>query len=267
LKLVPVERTRHYVLRLHEGDTLPETLLKQLRERRITGGWLHLTGVLTDVDLVAYSAELEGPGGTKRLNGKVQAVALDGSIGIADGGVALSLRAVLGRESDLGLETAAGQLVRARVIGLEGWMTSLEETVVPRSLDKSAGISLLRDDAIVSAPALAAVAGRSDAPVVAAAPPSAPDVTAPAASPVRPPGALRLPRPVEDAEDVPCPLAGDIAEHFAFGTCEVLKSDGDRLQVRMVRDGRISEIALEKLKVTVLPADGTTQRFRLSRKM
>jgi hypothetical protein len=62
------------------------------------------------------------------------------------------------------------------------------------------------------------------------------------------------------------PQAGDLAEHFAFGACEVLKSDGDRLHVRM-KDGRIREIALEMLKVTALPPDGETQRYRLSRKM
>jgi predicted DNA-binding protein with PD1-like motif len=272
LKIVPVDRTRHFLLRLHEGDTLPETLLKQLRDRRVTGGWLRLTGVLSNIELCAFSSEIEGPGGTKRFAGPMQAVVLDGSLGIAEGGVAASLRVVLARESDAGLETIAGQLLRARVIGLEGSMTVLEETVVPRGLDKAAGVWLLRDDAVVTSvaepprrqPAAAPQAGGAPA-----APPSWTDTAAAASStPLRPP-ASALARQAQDAdepEDGPYPQAGDIAEHFAFGPCEVLRSDGDRLQVRMMRDGKVSEIALEKLRVTTLPPDGTTQRYRLSRK-
>ena len=57
-------------------------------------------------------------------------------------------------------------------------------------------------------------------------------------------------------------------EHFAFGQCEVLKSDGDRLHLRMPRDGRVKEIALEMLKVTELArADGEPRRFKLERKL
>ena len=255
---------------------LPETLLKQLRDRRVTGGWLRLTGVLSNIELCAFSSEIEGPGGTKRFAGPMQAVVLDGSLGIADGGVAATLRVVLARESDSGLETIAGQLLRARVIGLEGSMTVLEETVVPRGLDKAAGVWLLRDDAVVTSVAEPAPRHPPVTPTPAAqasgvpgAPTSSPDMTGgPAATPLRPPTAVfpRHARDDDEPEEGPYPLAGDIAEHFAFGTCEVLRSDGDRLQVRMMKDGKVSEIALEKLRVTALPPDGTTLRYRLSRK-
>jgi predicted DNA-binding protein with PD1-like motif len=304
LKIVPVEQTQHFLLRFHAGDTLPESLLTQLRERQITGGSLRLTGVLADVELQAFSSEIEGPGGTKRIAGPIQAVVLDGSLGVADGGASADLRVVLARETDRGLETIAGHLLRARVLGLDGSMIAYVDTVVPRALDRTAGVSLLRDDAIVSAaprlraevtaPAPTAPAASSATPapsprsavpiaapsspappVASAAPPAAPSswsdaIAASASQPPPPrqnPGPLtRAVRPSDESEDGPYPQAGDHVEHFAFGSCEVLKSDGDRLHVRM-KDGRIREIALEMLKVTPLPPDGEKSRFKLSRKV
>lgn len=70
-------------------------------------------------------------------------------------------------------------------------------------------------------------------------------------------------------EDHVYPDAGDVVEHFAFGRCEVIKSDGDRLHLRLGKDGRVKEIALEMLRITPLPSeDGqTTRRFKLDRKL
>jgi hypothetical protein len=49
----------------------------------------------------------------------------------------------------------------------------------------------------------------------------------------------------------------------------VVKSDGDRLHVRLGKDGRIKEIALEMLKVMSLPpVEGAAgKHYRLDRKM
>ena len=67
--------------------------------------------------------------------------------------------------------------------------------------------------------------------------------------------------------DAPVPEAGDVVDHFAFGRCDVVKSDGDRLHLRIHKDGRIREIALEMLRVTPLDADGTGRRFKLERRI
>jgi predicted DNA-binding protein with PD1-like motif len=264
LKIVPVERTQHLLLRFHAGDTLPDTLLKQLREQQITGGWLRLTGILADVELSAFSSEIEGPGGTKRIAGPIQAVVLDGSLGVADGGVAVDLRVVLARETDRGLETIAGQLLRARVVGLEGSMTVLEETVVPRGLDRASGVRLFHDDAVVAPTPRAHVEAAPSSPATPPARPSVP-VASPSSPSVLPTPIHRAAKPDDESDEGPYPQAGDLAEHFAFGACEVLKSDGDRLHLRM-KDGRIREIALEMLKVTPLPPEGGVQRYKLSRR-
>jgi predicted DNA-binding protein with PD1-like motif len=280
LKTVPAPHAEHHLVRLHAGDTLPETLISHLREHKVTGGWLRLSGVLADVEVRAYSAEIEGHGGVKRIAGPVQAIILDGNVGVAQGNVSVELRVVLGRETDAGLETVGGELVRARVVGLEGSMVVLEGTVVPRATDKASGVSLFTDGAVVSAAPPRATEAAPPAPSAHVPParPSTPAVPAPAPSwsdavaasaapppPARPPVTTRPSSADDDSDEGPYPQAGDMAEHFAFGTCEVLKSDGDRLHVRM-KDGRIREIALEMLKVVPLPAEGGVHRFRLSRK-
>lgn len=73
----------------------------------------------------------------------------------------------------------------------------------------------------------------------------------------------------QEEEEQLMPDAGDIVEHFAFGRCEVVKTDGDRLHVRLGKDGRIKEIALEMLKVSSLPPEEgqTTRHYKLARKL
>jgi hypothetical protein len=64
------------------------------------------------------------------------------------------------------------------------------------------------------------------------------------------------------------PEAGDVVDHFAFGPSEVLRSDGDRLHLRVRKDGRIREIALEMLRVSRLPdTEDGKRRFRLERRI
>lgn len=50
------------------------------------------------------------------------------------------------------------------------------------------------------------------------------------------------------------PEPGDCVEHFAFGTCEVLKSEDERLHLRLGKNGAIKEIAVQMLRVSLLPA-------------
>jgi hypothetical protein len=68
--------------------------------------------------------------------------------------------------------------------------------------------------------------------------------------------------------DTLAPEAGDSVDHFAFGRADVLRSDGDRLHLKVHKDGRIREIALEMLKVTAMPdAEDGRRRFRLERRL
>ena len=74
-------------------------------------------------------------------------------------------------------------------------------------------------------------------------------------------------RDAAEIDDGPMPEAGDLVDHFAFGRCEVLTADGDRLRIRDL-DGpqRIREVSLSMLKVSG-PTDLEGKRlFRLARK-
>jgi hypothetical protein len=218
--------------------------------------------------------------GRKRaIAGPVHALAIEGSVGLTDGEPSISLRAVLARESDRGLEALAGELTRAQTVALEVLVTVLDDVTLERALDERAGVWLLGESAL-------APAGEPPRP----SPPRAPAAPAPWAvaleaservEPARrtvtattPTGAgagpaipARPPKPGIDFDAV-APERGDIVEHFAFGRCEVVKSDGDRLHLRVQKDGRIREIALEMLRVTPLPeSEEGTRRFKLERRL
>ncbi len=61
---------------------------------------------------------------------------------------------------------------------------------------------------------------------------------------------------------------GDLVNHFSFGDCEVVSSDGERIRLRQIKDGRVREVSLEMLKIERPTTDPATnkQSFKLSRK-
>jgi predicted DNA-binding protein with PD1-like motif len=289
----PSDKARHLVLRASSGELLPEGLAARLREEQVATGWLRASGVLTEVELRAFDADLGTLGSTRRIAGPVHVLALEGSIGLVDGEPSLSLRGLLARETDRGLETLAGEIVRARAVALEVLVTALDDVVLERVLDPAAGVWLLggagapraqaaaspgrgavRADASASASAAVAasawsaaveasdVAEREPQPVRAR--PAGPATTTAGGGMPMP---ARPARPPTDFDTV-YPEPGDLVEHFAFGPAEVVKSDGDRLHLRVHKDGRIREIALEMLRVARLPdADDGQRRFKLERRM
>jgi hypothetical protein len=208
-------------------------------------------------------------------------VTLEGSIGFMDGQPSLGAHVVLSREGDAGLETIAGEIVSARVVALEAIVLVADDVRWSREVDERTGVPLLSgvsDGAGFAAeraprigtakedrgadPAWSdAVAASADADREATRRSVYPSVSAS----VLPPKPVR---PAASFDDAPFPEAGDRVEHFAFGSCEVLKSDGDRLHVKVAKDSRVKEIALEMLRVTPL---GETpegrRRFKLDRKM
>lgn len=292
---------RHLLVRFAEPARLPEALLGAMRDEIVLAGWVRASGVLREVELRAFDADLGSPGRVRTIKGPVQAIVIDGSIGLAHGDVTCGLRAVLARETESGLETIAGEITSARVVALEAMITALDDVAAVRGQDAT-GVWLLSPEAPARAAAPPAAAAPAPSPLTAApqtvtapqaaaAPPApaAPQAPAPWAEAVRaseeipakpqPPkpsptfaAAPIPPRPTKPAvheEEQIYPEAGDVVQHFAFGRCEVVKSDGDRLHVRLGKDGRVKEIALDMLKVTPLPPEEgqTTRHFRLDRKL
>ncbi len=289
------EKSRNVLLRGEAGEVLPDALSRALHDREVACGWVRASGVLTDVELRAFATESGKPGASRRIAGPVQALSIEGSVGLWRGGVTVGLRALLARETDRGMETLAGEIVSARVVALEVVVTAFDDVVMARALDPVAGVWLLAEPSVPVSPAVPGEPGPREASAIAEPPPAAPApaveakpepkaepaawsevITAsadvdPARAQVRPGGGTaampQRPRAPTRDDDVVVPEPGDSVEHFAFGRGEVLKSDGERLHLRVHKDGRIREIALEMLKVTELESTGQRRRFKLERKM
>jgi predicted DNA-binding protein with PD1-like motif len=271
------ERCRHLVLRASAGEVLPDFILAKLSEERVACGWIRASGVLADVELRAFDAKLGGPGNPRRIAGPVQVLALEGSVGLVDGEPGISLRALLAREGDRGLETLAGEITAARTVALEIFVTVLEDLALEGAIDKSAGVWLLGSAGAPPAKpegrgwsTAIDVSAETDrdppAPPRAAAAPTYPTQAATQFATVQIP--QRPARPQRELEAATLvPEAGDVVDHFAFGRCDVVRSEGDRLHLRVHKDGRIREIALEMLRVTQLEGDGESHQFKLERRI
>jgi predicted DNA-binding protein with PD1-like motif len=268
------DSSRHLVLRASAGETLPGALATKLRDEQVSAGWLRASGVLVDVELRAFDAELGTLGSTRRIAGFVHVLALEGSIGMAGGEPSFSLRGLLARETDRGLETLAGEITSARTVALEVLVTVLGDLVLERALDASAGVWLVQGPSSHAAgPSPAArpqpwssAVEASDRAVEREPPKARPTATFTTS------GAAPMPqrpaRPQSTEPEGPVPEPGDAVDHFAFGSADVVKSDGDRLHVKIHKDGRIKEIALEMLRVSRLPDSGDGKRhFKLERRM
>jgi hypothetical protein len=227
------------------APSLPAALGEKLRSEGVTQGWLRAGGILRDVVLRSIDPATGAPAAERTLEGAVQAISIEGAVRGAGGALSFSLRATLARDSGGSLELFAGEIQSARVVELEVLVTTIDP---------------------------ASERGWSTA-VAASEEPEPPRPPSGAAPP-----APRMPaRPSKPGIDLdaPTPEEGDAVEHFLFGRSEVIKSDGDRLHLRIQRDGRIKEIALEMLRVTRLGdlpgegADGGPPRrlFKLDRKM
>jgi predicted DNA-binding protein with PD1-like motif len=260
------EKSRNLILRVSVGETLPDALTETLRDEHVGCGWLRGSGVVEEVELRTFDPELGTLGGPRRIAGRVQVIALDGSIGLAEGQPTLSLRALLARETDRGLEAIAGEIASARAVAMEVLVTALDDVALGRALDPYAGVWLL-GAASADAPGRAGWSAALEVSAEAAPRgrnPGAAGATQPGASAPIPP---RRTPPRPDL-DVLVPEAGDVVDHFAFGPCDVVKSDGDRLHLRVHKDGRIREIAVEMLRVTRLAGgEGEPARFKLERRI
>ena len=273
----PSAASRHLVLRASSGETIPDALSAKLREERVSCGWLRASGVLTDVELRAFDGELGTLGSTRRIAGPVQVLSLEGAIGLSGGEPSFSLRALLARETDRGLETLAGEIAVARTVALEVIVTALDDLALERALDPAAGVWLLGSPSASQGyrPAAARPAPPAPPPAWSSALAASDHVeseprgrtAATASASTSMPLPPRLARPGVDL-DAPTPEAGDSVDHFAFGHADVVKSDGERLHLRVHKDGRIREIALQMLRVTRLPdGDDGKHKFRLERRL
>jgi len=269
MKAVTLEATRHIVIQSEPGDVLPAALARALDAHEVRRGFVRASGVLADVELRAHPSDAGASPIARKIAGPLSAVVIDGSVGVETDG--LSLRGVFARETDRGLETLAGEIVRAKVMVLDALVIAVGEgnggggvTTIATAAAPTAAppVTSWTQVAQASVEAERKVVEERKAVVYQAPAPVQPSVgLAPAVIPQRP-VAKRV-----EVEELVVLDAGDIVEHFAFGTCDVVKSDGDRLQVVLRKDGRMKEIAVEVLKVTQLPEENGKRHFKLERRV
>ena len=211
-------------------------------------GWVQATGAVEGVEIRLAG---EGANPVRAPRGRFSLVHLAGASGGPYG-------VTLARASDSGAEVWAGELVRATSDGVTLFIQpcshsrALVEPFVPAPEAKAA-----------------------PAPV-ASTPKASPSASSPNNGPATPvPGdwakaalASAVLRRAAEAEHEPLvPEPGDLVEHFAFGLCEVLMGDDERLKIRDVNGpGRVREIRLDMLRVAGPDERSGKRLFRLARR-
>lgn len=266
-------RARHLVVQLHSDEELPAALALALDAADATAGWIAGLGELEAAEITVVDP-LGGAPHVRRIDGRCNVVTLSGSITPGAGAGTLRLSVTLARETDLGNEVCAGELVWARVHAVEICVTLFDDAVSLHSEEPRAGTAALAPttpsavDAQRPAPATSPIAAPVEAePTPPRAPPRAPaPVQTATVEMLTPPAPLRRREP-EDTSEI-YPEVGDRATHFHFGECTIISSDGERIRLRQERDGRIREVSLDMLRIEPPTTDGGTgqRTFLLSRK-
>ncbi len=206
MKSYAVERARHVVVRATDGDVVPDDLARVLGDQGVRCGWVRASGVLVDVELRAF----DGPGTPRRIAGPVHALSLDGSVGLEHGEPSVGLRGVLVRETDRGMETLAGEILSARVVALEAFVTVFEDLAIGRALDAKANVVLFGGPGEAGSPA---DAERSAAPTSLARAVPAPAPSSPGGGTVAAGGSPASPAAWSDA--IAASADPDLSRHAA----------------------------------------------------
>lgn len=249
--------TTTFVLTPPQGADLRAFLEASFAERGIVEAWITAYGTLNDV-------ELRDSESAKTFATSSRIVALAGSVEVRDGAPTMTLTATVGRPSMRGLELIAGEIFRARVDRAKVAITILTSRTVVSSADDGADAeaSIARGaeaprkvaspwDAVAEASERSVEAAPSrmspGAKILASKP--TPHPVRGAATPLPAPATPIAPRKKVEIEEY-LPEIGDAIDHFAFGRCRVLKSDGEELLVRDESTGKTRTIHLAVLEVS-----------------
>jgi hypothetical protein len=220
-------------------------LIDRLAELGRSGeGWIQGTGHVEAVELRVAG---EGADPVRSIRGRLTLLQLSGPSGGP-------FSATLARATDVGIEVLGGVLVQARSAG------------VSLSLQK-AGNAPMVPARVVGPPAAEAEAPAASPAQAVGSPTQASASVWVAAAAANARARARDAREADEVEQEHFPEAGDLVEHFAFGRCDVLTADGERLRIRDVGGpGRVREVSLAMLKVTGPTESNGKRLFRLVRK-
>lgn len=268
------KRVRHLVLHVERGEELPVALIRSLHGAEAKAATMTGVGIVEAIELA--SIDVHGKSIIHRIDTPSLVISIAGNVAVEDGATNVHLYATLARQTELGHQTLSGHVRWARASALDLFVTVFDDLVLERLTDDHGFSAALH--ATSRSPATSSPRGATEespreptlpAPVVPAKPaPREPDLDLklqPAAPALTPPA--RLPKPEDDATEA-YPEVNDLVSHFHFGECEVISSDGERIRLRQIKDGRVREVALTMLKIEGPTTDPTTNKrlFKLSRK-
>ena len=218
------------VVQVPDGSSLVDALSSE------KGGWWQASGFVEEIELRVAG---EGADRRRELRGRHTLVSLSGPAG---GPYSL----LLARAEPSGFELAAGELVSARSAGVRALFIP---ALVPGGVEGE-----FEDESEEPA---RAEPGRA----AAAAPQGLSGWAAQAAQ------AASQQRVEEEEEQQAEPERGDLVHHFAFGWCEVLMVNGDRLKLRDITGpGRIREVSIDRLEVRGPTEKDGKRAFKLTRR-
>ncbi|WP_437275685.1 DUF296 domain-containing protein [Sorangium sp. So ce375] len=139
MNVLEARRARHLIIRLDRGEELPAALVRALDEAEARAGWIEGIGSLEKAEVALFDQASRTYAKTRVLDGPCDVVALSGNIALQQGETSLRLSATLARESGVGLQLAAGELVWARVYGLELRVTAFDDLPLARVFDDRTG--------------------------------------------------------------------------------------------------------------------------------
>ncbi|WP_438038428.1 PPC domain-containing DNA-binding protein [Sorangium sp. So ce128] len=208
MNVLEARRARHLIIRLDRGEELPAALVRALDEAEARAGWIEGVGSLEKAEVALFDQASRTYAKTRVLDGPCDVVALSGNIALQQGETSLRLSATLARESGVGLQLAAGELVWARVYGLELRVTAFDDLPLARVFDDRTGTMQLAPQSS-AIPALAGEPPRLAPPLHAAelprATPPALAIEPPRAAPPAP--AIEPPRAAPPAPAIEAPRA------------------------------------------------------------
>jgi len=282
------KRVRHLVLHVERGEELPVALIRALHDVEARAAMIRGAGIAEAIEIA--SIDQHGRSTIHRLDTPSVVVSLSGNVAVEDGATNVHLYVTLARQTELGHQTISGHVRWARASALDLHVTVFDDLVLERLTDDFGFSAALHASSRASGTPAKMVLEEAPREVVVTAPvvQAKPVVKEPEAKPhvkepevkplvrepeveLKPGPALtpptRLAKPQDDSREI-YPDVNDMVTHFSFGECEVIGSDGERIRLRQIKDGRVREVALEMLKIEGPSVDpGTNKRlFHLSRK-
>lgn len=268
------KRVRHLVLHLERGEEIPVALIRALHEVEAKAAKITGVGIIEAVELA--SIDPQGRSHTQRIDSPAIVVSLLGDVALEDGAMNVHLYATLARQTELGHQTFSGHVRWGRASALDLFVTVFDDVVLERLTDEHGFSAALHATARTTSGSATKIAIEEAPREIVAAPPVA--AAKPAPKEVEPewkvqsgaPALTPPARPAKPDEDTveTYPDVNDLVTHFHFGECEVIGSDGERIRLRQIKDGRVREVALAMLKIEGPLADAATGKrlFKLSRK-